>query len=143
MTVRSNINIASNAEDYRNFRTAVDEAPEGTFEASKAFYRALDDSVRVLLKSFDAGGLVYDKCDQIFEIEVMLFAMLRDNNPLYRNEIESAIGLGETLSTGSPELCARVLAGLIRDRDFIASMKGRANDFVPGVDDRYEEETPV
>lgn len=125
MTVRKTIDLSQIAEDYRNFRTAMDEAPEGTFEATRRLFRSLDYGVADLLNGFDADGFVYDKCYQLFEIEVMLFAMLRDNNPLYRNEIESAIGLGKTLSYGGRAVRERVLVGLARDRDFLADLAPR------------------
>ncbi|UIS25273.1 hypothetical protein [Erythrobacter phage vB_EliS-L02] len=123
MTIRRNLNVGEIAEDYNNFRTAMDEAPSGLFEATRAMFRSLDDGVGDLLKGFDADGLVYDNCDQIFEIEALLFDMLRRKNPILQSEIASAIGLGETLSTASREVRERVLAGLERDRDFLASLK--------------------
>jgi len=120
MTVRKNIDLSQIAEHYRNFRVAMEDAPDGLFEATRKMFRSLDFGVTELLNGFDAAGLVYDKCDQIFEIEVQLFQMLRENNPILQNEIENAIGLGYILSTGSADTRRRVLVGLERDRDFLA-----------------------
>lgn len=123
MTVRKTLDLPQIAEDYRNFRAAMDDAPEGTFRATRQMFRSLDYGVTDLLNSFNDDGLVYDKCDQIFEIEAQLFQMLRDNNPILQNEIATAVGLGETLSTASADTRRRVIAGLERDRDFIAKME--------------------
>lgn len=122
MTVRKTIDLSQIAEDYRNFRAAMDDAPAGMFEATRKMFSSLDYGVADLLNGFNDDGLVYDKCDQIFEIEAQLFQMLRDNNPILRNEIEIAIGLGKTLRYSSTATCKRVLAGLERDRDFIAQL---------------------
>jgi hypothetical protein len=123
MTIRKTIDLSQTVKDYQNFRTAMEEAPEGTFQATRRMFRSLDAGVGDLLNTFNFDGLVYDKCDQIFEIEAQLFQMLRDNNPILQNEIATAVGLGETLSTASAETRRRVLDGLARDRAFLAKLE--------------------
>ncbi len=140
MTIRRNINIEDALDAYRAFREAIESAPEGVFERAKEINGFLDQSFFTMESLSSAYDLTLDKSDNMFEIETIVFDMLRRNNP--NDEIESAIGFGRTL-LDYPESRERVIAGLERDRDFIRSVRERANDFVPGVDDQYDREMPA
>jgi hypothetical protein len=83
------------ANDYTNFRYACDMAPVGTFEESKLLIRILSDMMDGMEGPAKEQGYKVCNSDHAFEIEAMMFDMLRAENP--DSEIESAIGLGATL----------------------------------------------
>lgn len=119
MTIRSSVNIRAINESYMAFEEACDRAPEGTFEWSKDLRQDIGETCDAFLALMRSKGVETCNCDGIREIEVMLFAMLRDKNP--DSEIQSAIGLGETLRDPAFD-GESIIRGLERDRDAIAQL---------------------
>ncbi len=120
MTIRSNVNIAAANSVFEAFEAACERAPEGTFEESKTIRWLIGETCDDFLSQMQGRGINVCNCDGIREVEVMLFDMIHRKNPV--SEIDAAIGLGRTLLE-YPDAADRVIAGLIRDRDFLASIK--------------------
>jgi hypothetical protein len=122
MTIRSSINASAINRDFQHFETACESAPLGTFDQAKDIGQMIGEQCDAFLAAAKAMGLDVCNCDGIREIECMMFAMLREKNP--DSQIEQGIGLGQTLNM-HPESADRVITGLVRDRDFLASVKSR------------------
>lgn len=131
MTIRSNVNIAAINNDYSAFLTACERAPFGTFELSKSILFMLGTQCDALIGAARALEIGVSTSDGIREIEALMFDMLRRENPL--SEIESAIGLGRSLQD-YPESAERILAGLERDRAFLAGLSACDIDMDDGLE---------
>lgn len=106
-------------KDFASFRYACEEAPEGTYLQAKDIRRLIGDLADALIRKGRDLGLEVDTCDGIHNVEATMFDMLRQKNP--DSQIEQAIGFGRTI-TDFPEQKERIIAGLVRDRDFLLSL---------------------
>lgn len=96
------------ANDYSDFRYACDMAPAG----SKDRLITLSDMMDGMEAAAKEVGLKVSNSDRAFEIEAMMFDMLRAENP--DSEIESAIGLGATLRDADCGTMDRIIEDLRR-----------------------------
>lgn len=126
MTIRRSVDLSAINRDYTLFLDGCEAAPEGMFlQAKDVRDRIIGYGVDELLRTAKASGLETCACDGIREIEILMFDMLRRMNPT--SEIEGAMGLGRALTDADEEGRARIIAGLVRDRDFVASMRATAS----------------
>lgn len=122
MTIRRHVDLSAINADYTLFLDGCDAAPDGMFLQAKDIRdRVIGYGVDELARTAKASDVVTCSCDGIREIEVLMFDMLRRMNP--SSEIEGAMGLGRSLADSDAEGRARIIAGLVRDRDFVASMR--------------------
>lgn len=110
------------AEDYSNFRTAMEDAPQGTFQKARDLFALVDSIMEDMLVAASVRGFKTDKCDRCFETEATIFDFLSYSNPDIANEVNLAITLGEQLRNGGLRERERILANLTSDRDFLHSM---------------------
>lgn len=127
MTIRRNANIAAANSDYGSFLTGVEAAPAGVLVQAQTIADLIGDMANDLIRRAREEDLNVCNGDAIREIEAMTFSMLWDKNP--NSEIETAVGLGRTLES-YPESATRVLAGLRRDRDFLANFRPPAAEIM-------------
>jgi hypothetical protein len=106
---------------FAHFRRAAEDAPEGTYEASKAVREAIGDAVDGLISRFRELGFVVDNSDGAHDAEASLFAWLHASNPA--TELDAAIGFGSAMNGPAAD---RVRAQAARDRDFLASLRSPA-----------------
>jgi hypothetical protein len=100
------------ANTYSDFRYACDMAPFGTYEKSKDRLLTLSDMMDGMEAAAKEVGLKVSNSDRAFEIEAMMFDMLRAENP--DDEIEAAIGLGATLRDADCGTMDRIIEDLRR-----------------------------
>lgn len=133
MTIRRAINVAAANEDYMCFEEAVGNAPEGMFNQSRAIKYEVGEACDDFLRAMTIRGLATCNGDGIREIEVMMFDMIRRENPT--SEIEQAIGLGRVLRDAPNDRLALhgskqdIIARLVRDRDFLNEMKATRHGY--------------
>jgi len=133
MTIRSNVNLRALNTDFTYFLDACEAAPEGVFEEAKNIRdRVLGYSADELLRVCKSNDIGACNCDGIREVEIIMFDMVRRMNP--DSQIESAIGFGREI-TQFPNARERVIAGLIRDRDFVRSFNVQEGPSVELLED--------
>lgn len=128
--------ISSYARPYwnrlRNFRCGVENAPEGTFEDAQKIHEALEFTFNEMMENLHKTGLKIANGDQFSDIESMIYGMIVNANP--DNTIfDVTEGFGSNMSDTSLDasgtrICDRVLAGIVRDRDFIRGMNAVKQD---------------
>lgn len=119
MTIRRSIDASALSAEMTLFEDAAASVPEGIAEDAKALSAFFSD-VFTLIKDRLAEadvGLTLPNDDRYREFEAVLYGMLRDGNP-DSSLFNVTVGLGYALETPAKD---RVLAGLIRDRDFLRS----------------------
>lgn len=123
MTIRRNLNLATINDDYGDFLTTTERAPAGTYEGAKMIASFIGNVVDALIKDGRASGLKVCNCDGIREIEVLIFDMLRTQNP--DSEIEKAIGLGDALRNADCGEMDKIITELeyARDEAFAAGAR--------------------
>lgn len=117
MTIRSNINARDLNDRWSNLERAVECAPEGTFEQAKAVAEIVAETANRLVKASAAAGLKVNNCDQLREVEAMIYGWIVDAQE--PGELIAAEGFGAAMDTPAAD---RVLAGIVRDRDFLRQL---------------------
>jgi hypothetical protein len=122
MTIRRNVDIAALNTHFGNFEECIENAPAGTYEDEKLIRHLIGDCADRLMEGLKALGLDTPNCDQIREVEAVMYGYVRDANPL---NVAAAEGFGMAMDGPARE---RVIAGAIRDRDFLSETMRRIED---------------
>jgi hypothetical protein len=106
------------ATQFQNFLNAYD-APKGVFEDAKAIRDTIGYLADETLSKAQALGLNVCNSDGIFNLEIEIYGYLRRDN---EDRFVGAEGYGETIGDADEATRERINAGLIRDREFLASV---------------------
>jgi hypothetical protein len=117
MTIRSCINARALNERWTKIERAIECAPEGTFEHTKAVAEIVTETANSLIKASAAAGLKVNNSDQLREVEAVVYGWIVDAQE--PGELIAAEGFGEAMDGPA---AARVLAGITRDRDFLRQL---------------------
>jgi hypothetical protein len=104
---------------FQRFRTVAD-APDGTFVWEKGVLQMIGDVTDDIIYRARARGLEVDNSDGAFNLEVEIYDYLRSTN---EERFMGGEGYGKAIDMADRDGVERINAGLIRDRDFLASMK--------------------
>lgn len=105
-------------EALGNLEECAREAPAGCYEEAKAVVELIDEAARELMSSIRALGLKAPGDDSMRNVEVALYAYIRNANPEAYG-LMTGEGFGEHMQGPARE---RVMANCIRDRVFLASV---------------------
>lgn len=119
MTIRRSVNIDAMNSDYTAFEEGVDSAPEGLFSFARNLKFEIGEACDDYLRAMTRIGAKVCNCDGIREIEVMMFAMIRDRNP--DSEITQVVGFGRTLRDADPFDRSSIIRRVERDKGFYAT----------------------
>jgi len=126
MTIRRSVDLAAINAEYTLFLDGCEAAPDRMFLQAKDIRdRVIGYCADEIVRVARASDIVACPCDGIREIEILMFDMVRRMNPV--SEIEGAIGLGRSLEAAVDDDSRRsIVSGLVRDRDFVESMRARS-----------------
>ncbi len=96
-------------------------APERTFQVARQVAAAIGEASNAMRQALMDAGLVALNDDRLREVEATMFGYLMKGNPELGNEIAVAEGFADALDGPAGE---RVMAQMVRDRDFIDRMVG-------------------
>lgn len=103
------------SDALRLLERAAEVAPEGTYEDAKALVEFFADLHSFMRKQLAPLGIKPDNTDRYRNVEAAVYAMLKEANP-DATMFVVAEGFGEHVDGPAGE---RVMAGAIRDRDFL------------------------
>lgn len=104
MTIRNFISPRDLSGQLALLEACVENAPDGTFEFEKRARTAIGDITDTLLRKTRALNLNAPSCDQIREVEAVIYGYLREANPL---TFAPAEGFGRAMDSPARE---RVIA---------------------------------
>lgn len=128
MTIRSTIAVAAANTALSNLEACCENAPEGTYEDAKELRSILGETCDTFMARLRELGLKTPNCDQIREVEAVLYNYVREANP---ERYASAEGFGTSMDGPARE---RVIAAASRDRDFLLGI-GNVGVDEPTVDE--------
>jgi len=108
------------ADIYSNFRTAMEDAPQGTFQKTRDLFALINTIMEDMMTTASVHGFRTDNTDRCYETEALIFDYLRYSNPILDNEIKLALALGKKLNSVGQRERERILSGLERDHRFLA-----------------------
>ncbi len=120
MTIPTSTPVRALNERLGNLETCADQAPERTFEQSKRAVEAVHECSNAILREIRARGFRALNDDRLRCLEAVLYGYLLEGNP-DAGDLIAGEGFGAAMDGPARE---RVLAGILRDRDFIE--QGRA-----------------
>jgi len=116
MTIRNRIDANELSNRLSDLELCAEYAPEGTYEREKEIVAFIGDTANAILRGVRELGLNAPNCDQIREVEAVLYGYIRSANAL---AVAAGEGFGAAMSGPARE---RVIAQAARDRDFLAKV---------------------
>lgn len=117
MTIRTTIGVRALNDKLNLIDACAENAPEGTYDEAKQVREIIGDMADEFMRRLQTIGLDTPNCDQIREVEAVMYGYVRDANPLV---VATAEGFGEAMDGPAR---ANVIAGATRDRDFLAGLR--------------------
>lgn len=104
---------------FQRLLTCVEEAPEGMFQDAKDIRDMIGYIADETIRKAQALGLEVCNSDGAFNLEVEIYGYIRDKNEA---RLMSAEAFGKSMDEADDDLRKRIIAGLERDRAFLAGM---------------------
>lgn len=104
MTIRKFISPRDLSGQLSLLEACAEHAPDGCYEHEKRVLSAIGDIATMILRQTRALGLIAPNCDQIREVEAVIYGYMREANPL---DFAAAEGFGMAMDTPAK---ARVIA---------------------------------
>lgn len=108
----------------KNLRSCVENAPDGTYSEAKKIVGILNDAMDAVQQSLRDEGLRADNCDLAFTLEAAIYQYIKGSNPSLTLSMAICEGFGDNATGPAKE---RVIAGIERDRDFLAQRAAQAS----------------
>lgn len=115
--MRNHINIRELNDSLSKLNDCADHAPSGTYEDAKELNDLLGDTCDEFMRQLKAMGLKTPNCDQIREVECVLYGYVVDANPM---RYATAEGFGSAMNTQAKD---RVIRQAAESHAFLASMR--------------------
>lgn len=105
-------------QDLRNFKNCVQDAPEGTYEETKALDAVIVEIHDFLAEKLRDIGYKTDNCDKAFELEARIYQYVKACNP-DRDVFPVSEGFGSAMDGPARE---RVISQASRDINALYSL---------------------
>jgi len=71
----------NNYSEFRDFKSCVQDAPEGAYEHAKQLDATIGEACDQLMRDLRALGLRADNCDLIYHVEATIYDYVKKSNP--------------------------------------------------------------
>lgn len=116
MAIRKHIDAKQLSDRLSNLEACANNAPDGTYEHEKLVVEFIGDTVDGILREAKALGLKTPNCDQIREVEAVIYGYLTDANPL---TFAAGEGFGDSMDGPARD---RIIFQAEQERDFLSNL---------------------